>query len=186
VLIIRNIDLHRSKRQLAKIRDVQKPALTPDLYAPTPTPTSQSIPESILPAGTCSLCRDRITAGYLELTVNARCDISALKRKVEQLQHDLSDAKRTIDSLRRDRDEEHEEHGAIYRRMQSELELWKDKALNQFHIQKHPFSEMAADRKRELLDAVKRGEFIPHATEPTKPTIPAPTNFQGEEPCQKN
>src|SRR5215470_18164027 len=98
-------------------RQFVRQAITPDLYhSPTgarsastpPTPQSPApitVPESILPKGTCELCSNRITAGYLELSVNMKCDLAAAKRQIERLQHDLHEAQRALAAEKQGRTE---------------------------------------------------------------------------------
>jgi hypothetical protein len=136
---------------------MQKQPLQPRSYCaeapPTPSPQIPDVDPLELAA------RVAIDGEIMALKLNARRDRAEAARIHYEDQ-------RTIDALRKERDEERQQHGDEYKRLQSRIEYLESKLQAAFQNQ-HTFdTPSAVERKREVLAAVRRGTLGQNAAAP--------------------
>jgi hypothetical protein len=141
---------------------------------PTPSPQIPDVDPVAVAA------RVAIDGEIMALKLNARMDRAEAARIHYEDQ-------RTIDALRKERDEERQQHGEEYKRLQSIIEDLRTRLVAKFYFRGLDVEEAKA-RKQKLLADVKAGRFIPNANKPTRPTVPATTEnpIPESESCQKN
>lgn len=132
--------MHRSKRQLAKVRESQTtPPLTPSMYhdapAPTPTPTAAEIAAAREERIETAIRRDAVVFGL----------------------------KSELAFEERERVKERHEKEAQYARLLSRIERLEQDASAMWAKYSSRWAEEATKHKAYLLDLVRSGEFCKNA-----------------------
>jgi hypothetical protein len=137
---------------------MQKQPLQPRSYCaeapPTPLPQIPDVDPLAVAA------RVAIDGEVMKVRLNARMDREELQLRIRELERDLIAARNT-------QNEERQQHGEEYKRLQSIIEDLKTRLTAKFYSQHSPFdTATATERKAEMLDAVRNGKLGTNAAAP--------------------